>query len=299
MSKPFVSAFAHRASLLAAFVTLAGSSASAAPPRDTILVGRCTPVNHLAATKQAGFAFFEIGVQRYARLSDTEFAALRKEVKQLGVKVPVSNSFVPSDIKLVGPEANLDIQNAYITVALSRAKQLGVKTVVFGSGGARKLPDGFPRDQALYQLIDFGRRAAAEAKKHGITIAVEPLNRGETNIFNTAAEALDYVAAVDRPNFALMVDYYHMLKENEGFDVILRAGKRLKHVHIAAPDRSFPRTPDEANYAMLFETLRKIGYRGGVSVEANDEPQFDEVAPKTIAMLQDLLAASRVPKPTP
>lgn len=293
MAKPFLARALVGLIASGLLLTVAADDSSAASKGDPIPIGRCTPVDALETTKEAGFAFFEIGVQRYGRLSEEDFQRLLATVRRLGVKVPVSNGFIPSDIKLVGPSADLAVQNAYLEVALARARKLGVKTVVFGSGGAREVPEGFARDKALYQLIDFGRRAANVAKRHGITLAVEPLNRGETNIFNTAAEALEYVKAVDRPNFQLMVDYYHMVKENEDPDIILEAGPRIKHVHIAAPDRSFPREPDEADYAKLFANLRKIGYRGGVSVEAKDDPAFAEVAPKTIAMLRDLLAASR------
>jgi sugar phosphate isomerase/epimerase len=71
-----------------------------------------------------------------------------------------------------------------------------VRILCFGSGGARRVPDGFSKDEAFAQLVAFGTRIAPEAKAHGITVVIEPLRRQETNIINTAAEGFALVKAV-------------------------------------------------------------------------------------------------------
>jgi sugar phosphate isomerase/epimerase len=158
--------------------------------------------------------------------------------------------------------------------------------VVFGSGGARRVPDGFPTDQAFQQLVEFGRRIAPEARARGITITVEPQRREETNIINSAAEGLDLVNAIGDPNFQLMIDFYHLASEKEDAAIIVRAGAHIRHLHTANPEgRVFPRTWGEYDYAPFFAALRTIGYDKRISVEASTK-DLPADAPLAIALLR-------------
>ena len=101
--------------------------------------------------------------------------------------------------------------------------RLGVRLVVFGSGGARQVPEGFSKQEAFQQLVDFGKRIAPEARSRNITIAIEPLRKQETNIVNNTTEALAWVNAVNDPKIQLMIDFYHFsvekrrpLRDSEG-----------------------------------------------------------------------------------
>ena len=180
-------------------------------------------------------------------------------------------------------------QEAYAAGCLARLKRLGVKVVVFGSGGARRVPDGYSREDAFAQLTDFCRRIAPLARDNGITIAIEPLRRQETNIINTAHEGIALVKAVDRPEIRLLVDFYHLTEEGESPDVVLEAGAMLAHVHVANPKgRIYPSMPDEAAYAPFFANLCKIGYAGRVSIEGSTT-DFEAQAPVSIAMLRAAL----------
>src|SRR5207248_659966 len=106
--------------------------------------------------------------------------------------IPAANSLVPASLKITGPTADLDALKKYMTTVLSRAQRLGIKTLVFGSGGARNVPDRFDREKAGKQIEDFVRASADIAAQHGVTLVAEPLNRGECNIINTVAEAMRY-----------------------------------------------------------------------------------------------------------
>jgi len=113
------------------------------------------------------------------------------QVKAVGIPTPNANLFLPGSLKLTGPEAATpEQQMAYVTKAFTRLERLGVKILCFGSGGARRVPDGFSKDEAFAQLVAFGKRIAPEAKAHGITVVIEPLRQQETNIINSAAEGL-------------------------------------------------------------------------------------------------------------
>ena len=158
--------------------------------------------------------------------------------------------------------------------------------VVFGSGGARRVPEGFSQEDAFKQLVDFGRRAAAEAKATGITITIEPLRRQETNIINSAAEGLALVEAINHPNFQLMIDFYHLASEKEDPAIVLKAKDRLRHLHVANPQgRVFPAKWEEFDYAPFFANLRAIGYDKRISVEGSTKDLAAD-GPPAIALLR-------------
>jgi sugar phosphate isomerase/epimerase len=268
-------------------VALGGVSyLSAQTAAGKVAVGYCTGLSNLEAAKAAGFDYVELSATEIANLSDSDFEAAAAKIKSIGIATPAANLFVPAAIRLTGPETNPDQQNAHVKKALTRLARLGVQVVVFGSGGARRVPDGFSKDEAFKQLVDFGRRAAEEGRANGITITIEPLRKQETNIINTAGEGLTLVEAIAHPNFQLMIDFYHLASEQEDPAVVLRAKDRLRHLHVANPkDRVFPAQWEEYDYAPFFANLKKIGYDKRISVEGRTTDLAAQ-GPPAIALLR-------------
>jgi sugar phosphate isomerase/epimerase len=251
-----------------------------------VQVGYCTPLKNVAAAKAAGFDYVELSTTEIAGLSDEDFAAAERMLRDAGMPTPVTNLFLPATLKVTGATIDKDAQAAYIGKAFDRLARIKVGLVVFGSGGARRVPDGFPADEAFAQLVDFGRRAASLARQRGITIAVEPLRRQETNVINSAAEGLKLVEAVGDGAFQLMVDFYHLASEHESPEIVMQARDHLRHVHVANPNgRVFPLAWDEFDYEPFFAALRRIGYDRRVSVEASTQDIAGD-APRSIALLR-------------
>ena len=250
-------------------------------------IGYCVGLKGLEVAKAAGFDYVELGTTELTALSDADFEAAVAHVKAVGIPTPNANLFLPGTLKLTGPDAATpEQQMAYVTKAFTRLERLGVTILCFGSGGARRVPDGFSKDEAFAQLVAFGKRIAPEAKAHGITVVIEPLRRQETNIINTAAEGLALVKAVNHPNFELLVDFYHLASEHEDPKIMIEARDHLRHLHMANPQgRVFPLAWDEFDYAPFFATLRAIGYSGRLSVEASAK-DFSSDAPQAIALLR-------------
>lgn len=274
------------AALLFALFPCVAAAQTAGPIR----VGVCLDADKFEAARAAGFDYVEINASRVAALTDEEFRQLADRAARIGIPVEAANVFIPGAIKLTGPEVDPARQAAHLELTLGRLEKLGVKAVVLGSGGARRVPDGFSRDEAWAQLVDFCRRLAPMARAHGITIAIEPLRRQETNIINTAREGLALVKTVDRPEIQLLVDYYHMAEEGESADILLEAGKAVVHTHIANPKgRVYPLDSAESNYGPFFGNLCTIGYAGRLSIEASTK-DFAADAPVALAMLRKGLA---------
>jgi len=269
--------------LAAAAVLLA---AVPSPRASAVKVGYCTGLKNLEAAKAAGFDYVELSATEIAGLSDAEFAAAAARIKQVGIPTPAANLFVPQTIKVVGPDVDPARQAEYVKKVMSRLSTLGVQVLVFGSGGARRVPDGYSRDDAWKQLVDFSRRAAEEAKPYGITITIEPLRRQETNIINTAAEGLQLVNDVNHPNFQLMIDFYHLASEHEDPAIVIKAKDHLRHLHVANPQgRVFPQKWDEFDYAPFFANLKAIGYDKRISMEGSTTDLAAQ-GPVTVALLR-------------
>ena len=251
-----------------------------------VQVGLCTPLKDIENAKSAGFDYLELGTSEIAGLSDADFEAAVERIKRVALPTPVTNLFVPATIKLTGPEIDREQQMQYVRRAFDRLARLNVTIVVFGSGGARRVPDGFSKDEAFAQLVDFGRRIAPEAQARGITVAVEPLRRQETNIINSAAEGLALVEAIGHPSFQLMIDFYHLASEREDPAIVIRAKDHIRHLHMANPQgRVYPLAWDEYDYAPFFANLRAIGYDKRMSIEASTK-DFRADAPRAIALVR-------------
>jgi sugar phosphate isomerase/epimerase len=262
------------------------AAAARARSRAAVAVGYCVGLNGVAAAKAAGFDYVELGTTEIASLSDADFDKAAEDLKRTGMTVPVTNLFLPRTLKVTGPEIDREQQMAYVEKAFARLSRLGTEIVVFGSGGARQIPDGFDKAEAWKQLVDFGQRIAPEAKAAGITIAIEPLRKQESNIVNSAREGLELVKAVGHPNFELMIDFYHLASEQEDPAIVLEANQHIRHLHTANPQgRVFPLTWQEFDYAPFFANLRKIGYDKRISVEASTKDLASE-GPRAIALLR-------------
>jgi D-psicose/D-tagatose/L-ribulose 3-epimerase len=273
-----------RAGVVALVGALLLPHASAQQP--AVQVGYCTSVKNIAAARAAGFDYIEVGTSEIAALSDADFDRTLQDVAQAGLPVPAANLFLPATLKVTGPAVDAEQQLLYVRKAFGRLSRLGTQIVVFGSGGARRVPEGFSKDEGFKQLVAFGKRIAPEARSHGITVAIEPLRREETNIINSAAEGLALVEAIGDPNFQLMIDFYHLASEKESPAIVARAKDHLRHLHMANPTgRVFPLSWDEYDYAPFFAALRQAGYSRRISVEASTKDLAAD-APRAIALLR-------------
>ncbi|MFK7765679.1 MAG: sugar phosphate isomerase/epimerase family protein [Mariniblastus sp.] len=106
--------------------------------------------------------------------------------------------------------------------------------------------------------------------KWAIKVAVEHVNHTEINFVNTFAQALSIVREVDRAEVGLAADFYHFAMENGPMEIMLEASDLICAVQLANPSgRCFPQPKtDIPGLGTFFQFLSKIGYSGGVSVEA-------------------------------
>jgi len=235
--------------------------------------GICVPPEDSAAMADAGFDFIEWPLSRtVGEMDDAAFDELHVLAEALPITPEAWNIMLPATLKVVGPDVDHDALARYVDTAFGRAAKLGGEVVVFGSGGARTVPDGWGHDEAMRQFEEACRIAGDAARHHGITIAIEPLNRAETNLVNSVAEGAAIVDRIQHPAVRLLSDLYHVMQESEPIADTGRQAAKLAHVHIAAPhSRTLPEagTHDEV-YDEWFATLKHTGYDGRISLECRE-----------------------------
>jgi D-psicose/D-tagatose/L-ribulose 3-epimerase len=116
--------------------------------------------------------------------------------------------------------------------------------------------------------VEVMSRAADYAEEAGVDLAVEPLNRFETYVFNSVDDAARLVDAVGKPRLGLLYDTFHaQIEEKDQASAIRRAGRRIRHVHISENDRSTPGA-GAVPWGKVFPALKSVGYDGGLTIEA-------------------------------
>lgn len=247
--------------------------------------GCCQPIQRAAAVAAAGFEYLECPVVSLRpEGSRAHFeAVIRPAFVQSPLPVETFNVLLPGDIALTGPEVDTGRIGRYLAEAFARIAEVGGELVVFGSGAARSVPEGFDRHRARDQILAFLHTARDLAVPSGLTLVIEPLRVVETNICNTVTEALDLARAVGEP-VAALADFYHMREQDEPLEHLVAAGDLLRHIHVADTGRKAPGTGDYP-YADFARLLRQAGYDGRVSVECG-WGDFDDEAPRARRFLQ-------------
>ncbi|MBQ1224163.1 MAG: sugar phosphate isomerase/epimerase [Oscillospiraceae bacterium] len=249
--------------------------------------GVCYDLKKVALLEKLGFDYIEGNVTVISRMDDETFEETAKMLDASKVKCEAACCLFPGDIKVTGPDVDMAKVGEYLDKAFARLERLGVKSVVFGSGGARRVPDGFDRASAWHQLVCVGRLLAEKAEEHGLTIAMEPLNKGETNIINSQRDGLALVKDVDRPSFRVLTDFFHVWLENDTREDIAACKGFLQHCHVVNPvGRVGMKLGDGIPYENFFGGLADCEYSGRISYEGaiNEEKAEEELANSLAAM---------------
>jgi len=251
--------------------------------------GVCTAASAAAPYAAAGFDFIEttVGTALKPRENEDAFHEERRRMEAAPLPCKAANCFLPGDLKVTGPDVDPGALRAYVTVVCRRAALCGIETIVFGSGGARQVPDGFDRDRAWAQLVAFGQMLGPIAEAQGVMIAVEPLNSRDCNILTTVGEAARYVGDVGHPRVRLLVDGYHWSMDNDSADDVTAAAPLLRHIHIATYAHRLAPGAEPCDFSAFFAALRRGGYDGRVSIEGKWEDPAAQ-AGKALAELKRL-----------
>ncbi|MFW6138362.1 MAG: sugar phosphate isomerase/epimerase family protein [Spirochaetota bacterium] len=108
----------------------------------------------------------------------------------------------------------------------------------------------------------------SDAKKQGVCLALEPMNRFATDFLNTCEQTLKLIEDVGSPMIKVHLDTFHMnIEEKNPCMAILDAGEHLYHLHVSENDRGTPGTGC-INWKAIKDALVKINYDRYVAIES-------------------------------
>lgn len=253
--------------------------------------GCSVPAASALLARQAGFDFVELRVAELHPIGpEAAFLETARLLDASGIR-PESFAFLlPPQMKVVGPNVDSPAVRRWVSAAVTKAASLGGRVMVVGSGDARRVPEGFSRERARSQFISFLVEAADVASNAGVKLALEALNRTESNLIYSLAEALDLVRSLGLPDLGVVGDVYHMHVEQEPMWHLAEAGADLRHIQLADTGR-VPPGEGTLDFATVFTFLNAMQYDGDVAMECAFT-NFREQAPRSLDYLRGVSATT-------
>jgi len=249
-------------------------------------IGICGNPEDGAMLAAAGFGYVELNVQRDLAPANDDEAYAERSAVVAACPLPTEHAccFLPDSPLCVGPDVDRSALLAYATTAFERAKCHGVRRIVFGSGDARNIPVGFDRDEARAQFVSLLKDLGPVAAPNGITIVIEPLNKGECNFVNSVIEGAELAREANHPNVRLLADFYHMLLENDTADDLRSVVDLVEHTHCAEKDERTPPGVKGDDFRPYLQVLAEANYAGAISIEARWGDLASEAGPAIAAL---------------
>lgn len=222
--------------------------------------------------KGMGFDIIEVAVEQQELI---DWVRLKELIKETGLQATVSGAFgAERDISSEDPRIRAQGLK-YITDCIKIAEHLG--SPIFGGpvysavGKTRFITEEQKkreRSWCVENLVKIGEVAA----DYGVVVGVEPLNRFETDMINTADQAISLVSEIGSPNVKIQLDTFHCNIEEKNIpDTIRKLGKDLLcHIQANESDRGTPGTGN-LDWIGIKEALTEIGYEKAIVIETFGE----------------------------
>jgi D-psicose/D-tagatose/L-ribulose 3-epimerase len=274
-----------------------------------VWVSPCTTeaVKDLAPkVKAMGFDILELSVEKPALL---DFKAVKASLDENHLEGLICGAF--------GPDRDLGSQNPqYVSNSKTYIRQLIDAAAVIGSPvvsgpmysgvGKAHLEEAAARQAEWERSVSGVREMAQYARPKGIRLALEDLNRFETDMLNVVSQGLAFCEQTGMDNVGLHLDTFHMhLEEKDSGAAIRQAGEKIFHFHACENDRGVPGT-GQVHWEAVARALKAVGYSGPVVIESFTDqvkeiaravciwreiaPSQDAIAQQGLHFLQTLLA---------
>lgn len=224
---------------------------------------------YIKKASDIGFDVLEFQAQPLLEMSKDHMSDLAKYAEECGIELTYS----------LGLDRNYDVSSLdekirlggvdYLQRIVERIGYMGGTLLSGVSYAGWGVPDNFLDDKRPYwdQSIKSMREIIKTAEDNGVTYCVEAVNRFETCLINTAAEALAYVAEIDSPNIGVLLDTYHMnIEENNIGDAIRLVGDKLTSFHTGENNRTAPGR-GHLDWDEIFGALADINYKNRIVSE--------------------------------
>ena len=227
-----------------------------------------TDIEVLQKAKDFGFDIFEAAVETVGSFDP---AYIKQEADKIGIKVYICGCFGAT--RDPGSE-NPDIRKEaidYLKTCIDYAVITGspyVSGPMYATSGVASLKTPEEKEAQMKRIVDSLRIIGDYAENKGIKLAIEPLNRYETDVVNTVDEGLALIDRIGGGPFGFLLDMFHMSIEEKSFvKAIEKAGSRLYDFHACANDRGTP-GEDHFDWESVAAALKRVDYKGPVVIES-------------------------------
>ena len=215
--------------------------------------------------RAAGYDILELSLLA-AALNDVEGVGRALRDHEL---TPTCSAGLTRDADVSSDDAEIAARGqAVLERAVETAAALGstfLAGVLYGRLGAHARPAAAGDLERAAEAI---AHVAVRARDLGVTLALEPVNRYETNLLNTAEQTLAFIDRVGQPNVVLQLDTYHAhIEEGNPAAAVRGAGGRLGYVHAGESHRGRLGTGN-VDFAGFFGALADAGYSGPIVFES-------------------------------
>lgn len=189
----------------------------------------------------------------------------RRAAERNGVEI-VCSLGLPAEIDILrNPGDAVD----YLGFALQVARDAGASAlsgVTYGTiGKTSGAPVTAAESDAICRLVD---RVAQKARDLNMRLGLEPCNRYETHLLNTARQTAEIIERVGAPNVFIHLDTYHMNIEEAGMaEGFADAGEHLGYVHLSESNRGVPGR-GTLDWAATFKGLADVDFQGTMTLES-------------------------------
>jgi D-psicose/D-tagatose/L-ribulose 3-epimerase len=168
----------------------------------------------------------------------------------------------------------------YITACFDLCEALGAGFLagpMYSAVGKARLVSPEQKEIEWNRAVTNLRKVCEMAADRGLEIALEPLNRFESDLINTTEDVMRLIQDIDHPAAKVMIDGFHMNIEEPDIERAIRlAGDKLIHVQVSENYRGTPGT-GQTRWDAFYRGLEAIGYQGTVTIESFT-PQVKELA---------------------
>lgn len=229
-------------------------------------------IKAIPAVREAGYDYAEVSLARLFSLSEEEVLDYGKRFEAVGLPIRVFNNGVPAGLCMISKEEPSRQVREYMDHAVWLARTLGADTITMSGPNKKTTPKGIDWEQVgRPRYIRALSLYADRCREEGLKLLIEPINEQEQSFIATLTEAESVVRAVHKDNLGIVVDYFHLVKQKDHFEDMLRLASDhvIGHVHFADPaERTYPTEENRALCRQVLGEMRAAGYDGRVSVEA-------------------------------
>jgi D-psicose/D-tagatose/L-ribulose 3-epimerase len=227
--------------------------------------------------KSYGYDAVEIPVEDPALI---DLDLVKKALADQGLKAIICGAFGPSRDLTHDDPAFHQTCFTYLDSCLEIASELGAGFVagpMYSAVGKARLVAPEQRKVEWDRAVSNLRKVCRRAGEFGLDLAIETLNRFETDLINTSEDLMRLIGDINEPQAKAVLDGFHLnIEEPDLESAIRRVGDKLIHVQVSENYRGTPGT-GQTNWAAWKRGLEAIDYRGTISIESFT-PQVKELA---------------------